>query len=170
MLHFERCNAKSCAEELLKLGQINMKMWYLFEWLTTHDDLRHGVQAEMVKLYLDDKLVAYSLLENYEACADKKTLFNDEVYQDLGVVHFITVPEYRNKGYASRLATEMYEGIIKPLLSRHTDVRAYVVATERAVPLMQRTSINPSNLVTQFYSDLTFKDKVAIPLSFLLET
>jgi len=164
MLRFEVCNAKSCAEELLALGQINMKMWYLFEWLTLHDELRYGTQAELVKLYVDDVLVAYSLFENYEACANKTKLHKGSLYRDLGVIHFVTVPEYRNKGYASLLADKMLENIIKPVLVRYPDEIAYVTATERAVPLMKRTAINLSQLVTQFYSDLTFEDKVVKPL------
>ncbi|TEW52570.1 GNAT family N-acetyltransferase [Psychromonas algicola] len=165
MLRFEICNAKSCAEELLALGKINMKMWYLFEWLTLHDELRHGTQAEVVKLYIDEQLVAYSLLENYEACTDKIKSFKGRVYQDLGVIHFVTVPAYRKKGYASLLAEKMYQEVIKPLLARYPDVIAYVTATGRAVPLMQRTGIKKTQLVTQFYSDLTFEQKVVIPLS-----
>ena len=165
MLRFEICNAKSCAEELLALGKINMKMWYLFEWLTLHDELRHGTQAEVIKLYVDEQLVAYSLLENYEACTDKIKSFKGKVYQDLGVIHFVTVPAYRKKGYASLLAEKMYQEVIKPLLARYPDVIAYVTATERAVPLMQRTAIKSTQLVTQFYSDQTFEQKVVIPLS-----
>jgi GNAT superfamily N-acetyltransferase len=160
MLRIEVCNAKSCINELLALGQLNMKMWYLFQHLKEYGELNHGTQAEMVKLYVDEQLVAYSLLENYEACCDKKRTFKDLIYQDLGIIHFVTVPEYRNRGYASLLAEKMYEELIKPLLARYTDVIAYVTATERAVPLMQRTKIKPYHLVTQFYSDLTFEEKV----------
>lgn len=160
MLRFESCNAKDCAKELLSLGQINMKMWYLFQWLTEHDELRHGTQAEMVKLYVDEELVAYSLLENYEACTDKSKLYKEQLYQDLGVIHFVTLPEFRKKGYASLVADVTYTELIKPLLARHSDVHAYITATERAVPLMQRTGIDASHLVTQFYSDLTFEQKV----------
>jgi hypothetical protein len=29
MQRFEYCNANTCAEELLALGQVNMKIWYL---------------------------------------------------------------------------------------------------------------------------------------------
>lgn len=160
MQRFEYCNAKDCAQELLALGQINMKMWYLFEWLTEHDELRHGTQAEMIKLYVDEELVAYSLLENYEAATDKKKWHEGVLYQDLGVIHFVTRPVHRKKGYASLVADEMYHKVIKPLLARYNDVHAYITATERAVPLMQRTGIDSSHLVTQFYSDLTFQQKV----------
>jgi hypothetical protein len=55
----------------------------------------------------------------------------------------------------------MYEDVIQPLLARYSDTHVYVTATEKAVPLMQRTGIDTSNLVTQFYSDLSFKEKVA---------
>lgn len=165
MQRFEYCNAKTCAHELAGLGQINMKMWYLFEWLIEHEELRHGTQAELVKLYVDEQLVAYSLFENYEGCSDKSKAFEGRVYQDLGVIHFVTIPEYRRKGYATLLANKVFEHVISPVLSRHTDVHAYVTATERAVPLMQRTAIKPSQLVTQFYSDLTFEDKVVKPLN-----
>jgi len=165
MRRFEYCNAKDCAQELLALGQVNMKMWYLFDWLSKHDELRHGTQAEMIKLYVNEKLVAYSLFENYEACIDKKINFKGQVYQDLGVVHFVTMPDYRGQGYASLLAEKIYHLVIKPVLARHADVKAYIVATERAVPLMQRTAIAPEQLVTQFYSELTFEDKVVIPLT-----
>lgn len=160
MLRFESCNAKSCTQELLALGQINMKMWYLFEWLNEHGELRHGTQAEIVKLYINEELVAYSLLENYEACTDKEKCFEGVVYRDLGVIHFVTLPTHRKKGYASLLADVIYKQVVQPLLARHNDVYAYIVATERAVPLMQRTAISSSQLVTQFYSDLTFADKV----------
>jgi len=158
---FEYCNANTCAEELLALGQVNMKMWYLFQWLSEHDQPRHGTRAEMIKLYVNGELVAYSLLENYEARTDKTTLYAGELYQDLGVVHFVTMPEHRNKGYASLVADVMYEDVIQPLLARYSDTHVYVTATEKAVPLMQRTGIDTSNLVTQFYSDLSFKEKVA---------
>lgn len=168
MHRLELCNAKTCADELLSLGQINMKMWYLFDWLKNNGELRHGTQAEMVKLYVDDQLVAYSLLENYEACVDKTKCFNGQMYQDLGVLHFVTLPEYRNKGYASKLAKVMYTDIISPILARHSDVFAYITATERAVPLIQRTSIDPRHLVTQFYSDLSFEDKVVKPINRVL--
>jgi hypothetical protein len=161
MQRFEHCNANTCAQELLALGQVNMKMWYLFKWLTEHDQLRHGTQAEIIKLYVNQELVAYSLLENYEARTDKTKLYAGELYQDLGVVHFVTMPVYRKKGYASLVADVMYKDIIQPLLARHSNTHVYVTASEKAVPLMQRTGINASNLVTQFYSDLTFKEKVA---------
>jgi len=160
MLRFELDNAKNCTEELLALGQINMKMWYTFQWLNEHGELRHGTQAEIVKLYLDDQLVAYSLLENYEACSDKRKCFKGQVYQDLGVVHFVTLPEYRKRGYAGMLADKVYKEYIQPLLARHQGIFCYIVATERAVPLMQRTAISPQHLVTQFYSDITFEEKV----------
>ncbi|WP_350432570.1 GNAT family N-acetyltransferase [Shewanella sp. H8] len=160
MQRFEYCNANTCAEELLALGPVNMKMWYLFQWLTEHEQLRYGTQAEMVKLYINKELVAYGLLENYEARTDKTTLYEGDLYQDLGVVHFVTMPEHRKKGYASLVADVMYKDIIQPLLARHNDVRAYVTATERAVPLIQRTAIDAANLVTQFYSDATFLEKV----------
>ena len=160
MQRFEYCNAKACSEELLALGQVNMKMWYIFKWLSEHDELNHGTQAEMVKLYVDNQLVAYSLLESHEKRKDKHRCYEGVLYQDLGIVHFVTMPEHRQKGYATGLANEMYENIIKPLLMRHSDVHAYIVATGRAVPLMQRTNINAINLVTQFYSEFTFKDKV----------
>ncbi|MDN2662534.1 GNAT family N-acetyltransferase [Psychromonas sp. 14N.309.X.WAT.B.A12] len=160
MQRFELCNAKQCAPELLALGQINMKMWYLFTWLVEHGELRHGTQAEVVKLYMDEQLVAYSLLENYEACDDKMKWVEGEVYQDLGVLHFVTLPAHRKKGYASLLAKQIYKQVIIPLLARHQDVNAYIVATERAVPLIQRAGIAPRYLVTQFYSDQTFHKKV----------
>jgi len=165
MRRFEVCNAKSCIQELLALGQISMKMWYLFEWLKEHGELHHGTQAEMVKLYVDDELVAYSLLENYAAHPDKVKYYQGETYQELGVVHFVTLPEHRHKGYATALADKMYTNIIAPLLAQYPDVIAYVTATERAVPLMQRTAIKSTQLVTQFYSDHTFEQKVVIPLS-----
>jgi hypothetical protein len=63
MQRFEYCNANTCAEELLALGQANMKMWYLFQWLTKHKQLTFGTQAEIIKLYVNEALVAYSLLE-----------------------------------------------------------------------------------------------------------
>jgi GNAT superfamily N-acetyltransferase len=165
MVRFEYDNAKFCAQELLKLGQISMKMWYLFEWLTVHKELRHGTQAEVIKLYIDEQLVAYSLLENYEACTDKIKTVNHDTYQDLGVVHFVTLPAHRKKGYATLLADKMYQEVIEPLLARHSDVFGYVVATEQAVPLMQRTGIKPCQLVTQFYSDLTFVEKVVVKVN-----
>ena len=161
MQRFEYCNANTCAEELLALGQVNMKMWYLFKWLSEHDQLRHGTQAEMIKLYVNEELVAYSLLENYEARTDKTTLHEGELYQDLGVVQFVTMPEYRKKGYASLVADVMYKDVIQPLFARYSNTHVYVTATEKAVPLMQRTGIDNSKLVTQFYSDLSFKVKVA---------
>ncbi|MFT5840768.1 MAG: hypothetical protein ACI9UT_003282 [Flavobacteriales bacterium] len=161
MHRFEYCNANTCVEELLDLGQVNMKMWYLFQWLAEHGKLRYGTQAEMIKLYVKEELVAYSLLENYEARKDKTKLYEGELYQDLGVVHFVTMPEYRKNGYASLVADVMYKYVIQPLLARHNNTYVYVTATEKAVPLMQSTGIDTSNLVTQFYSDMSFKEKVA---------
>ena len=65
----------------------------------------------MVKLYVNEELVAYSLLENYEARTDKTKLYKGELYRDLGVVHFVTMPKHRNKGYASLVADAMYKDI-----------------------------------------------------------
>jgi len=160
MQRFEYCNANTCAEELLALGQINLKMWYLCQSIAEHKQLRHGTQAEMIKLYINEELVAYSLLENYEACTDKTKLYEGALYQNVGVVHFVTMPKHRKKGYASLIADVMYKEVIKPLLARFSDVYVYVIATGQAVPLMQRTEIDFSNLVTQFYSDRTFIEKV----------
>jgi hypothetical protein len=87
-------------------------------------------------------------------------------YQELGVVHFVTVPSHRNKGYASLLADAMYQDIVKPLLAvfsdnnNHSDIQTYVVATGRAAPLMERTEISSLNLIKQFYSDASFEEKV----------
>jgi hypothetical protein len=162
MHRFEYCNANTCVEELLALGQVNMKMWQLFQWLAEHGQLQHGTQAEMIKLYVKEELVAYSLLENYQVREDKSKCFEGKLYKELGVVHFVTMPEHRKKGYASLLAEAMYNEVIHPLLVRYSsaEVYVYVTATEKAVPLMQRTKIDACNLVTQFYSDLTFKQKV----------
>ena len=55
----------------------------------------------------------------------------------------------------------MYKHVIRPLLARHSDVYVYITATEKAVPLMLRTGIDATHLVTQFYSDSSFKEKVA---------
>jgi hypothetical protein len=87
MQRLEFCNANTCDPELLALGQVNMKMWYLFRWLMEHSQLRHGTQAEMIKLYVNEELVDYSLLENYEARTDKIKLYEAQLYQDTGVVH-----------------------------------------------------------------------------------
>jgi GNAT superfamily N-acetyltransferase len=160
MLRFEHCNVKTCAHELLALGNDNMKMWYMFDWLTKHDELRYGTQAEIIKLYVDEQLVGYGLLENYEACPDRIVHHQSITYQDLGVIHFVTVHEHRNQGYATLLANALYKDIIEPMLARHRDVHAYVVATGRAVPLMERTDIPSINLLKQFYSNLSFQVKV----------
>jgi len=166
-LRFEKCNVNTSTKELLALGRINMKMWYLFEWLDNHQQLRHGTQAEIIKLYVEGELAAYTLLENYEARSDKQKIYQGELYQDLGVVHFVTVPKYRNNGYASLLADRMFVDIIQPLLARYSSIHAYITATGRAVPLMQRTAIDASNLVIQFYSDLTFEEKVVKQLQLI---
>ncbi len=136
MLKFEHCKVKNCVDELLALGNNNMKMWNIFQWLAQHDELQNGTQAEIIKLYVDDELVAYSLLENYEVRTDKtvrypEVLHKDEqhkevTYQDLGVVHFVTLDEHRKKGYATLLADAMFKDIIAPLLARHTGVHAFV--------------------------------------------
>lgn len=122
MLKFERCNAKTCVDEMLALGNNNMKMWNIFEWLAKHDELQNGTQAEIIKLYVADELVGYSLLENYQARTDKAVHHQGIIYQDLGVVHFITLEKYRNKGYATQLADAMYSDIIAPMLAEYTDV------------------------------------------------
>ena len=160
MLRFEHCNVKTCANELLALGNDSMKMWYIFEWLAKHDELRYGTQAEIIKLYVDDELLGYGLFESYEARTDKIVHHQGVTYQDLGVIHFVVLQEHRNKGYATMLANALYKDIIKPLLERHRDVHAYVTATGRAVPLMERTDIPSINLIKQFYSDVSFKVKV----------
>jgi len=165
MLKFEHCKVKNCVDELLALGNNNMKMWNIFQWLAQHDELQNGTQAEIIKLYVDDELVAYSLLENYEVRTDKTVPYQDEhhkrvTYQDLGVVHFVTLDQHRKKGYATLLADAMFKDIIAPLLVRHTNVHAYVTATGRAAPLMERTDICPTQLIKQFYSDLSFQVKV----------
>ncbi len=168
MLRFEQCNVKTCTNELLALGNNNMRMWNIFEWLSKHDDLQHGTQAEIIKLYVDDELVGYSLLENYQARTDKIVRHEGIRYQDLGVVHFITLDQHRNKGYATLLANAMYNDIVKPLLAAFRDLQTddqaqtyvYVTATGRAAPLMERTKISPVNLVKQFYSEDSFAVKV----------
>ena len=169
MLRFEHCNVKTCADELLALGNNNMKMWNIFQWLVQHDELQYGTQAEIIKLYVDDELVAYSLLENYEARTDKTVHYPEATYQDLGVVHFVTLNDHRKKGYATLLADAMFKDIIAPLLARHTstysNVRAFVTATGRAAPLMERTDICPTQLIKQFYSDASFQVKVVDYLS-----
>ena len=160
MLRFEHCNAKLCIDELLALGNHNMKMWYIFKWLSKHDNLQHGTQAEIIKLYVDEQLVAYTLFENYEARTDKTFHHQGDVYQDLGVIHFVTFDEYRNKGYATKLANALYNDILKPMFLRNNNVHAYVTATGRAVPLMERTNLPCFQLITQFYSDVSFEVKV----------
>jgi hypothetical protein len=50
--------------------------------------------------------------------------------------------------------------VLRPLLSRHSHNKVYVTSTDKAVPLMRRTGIDAANLVTQFYSDSSFKEKV----------
>jgi hypothetical protein len=161
MSRFERCNVKTCVHELLALGNNNPRMWNLFNWLATHDELQYGTQAEIIKLYVEDKLVGYSLLENYQARTDKVVQHKGVTYQDLGVVHFRTLDLYRNKGYATILANKMYNDIIAPMLERRSGVHAYVTATGRAAPLMERTDIASFNLVKEFYSDASFEVKVA---------
>ena len=160
MLRFEHCNVKTCTEELLALGNDSMKMWYIFDWLAKHDELRYGTQAEIIKLYVDDELVGYSLFESYEDRSDQIVHHQGVTYQDLGVIHFVTIDEHRNKGYATLLANALYKDIIEPMLARHRDVHAYVTATGRAVPLMERTDIPAINLIKQFYSELSFEVKV----------
>lgn len=164
MLRFERCNAKACVDELLALGNNNTKMWNIFEWLAKHGELQHGTQAEIIKLYVDGELVGYSLLENYQARTDKIVHHKSIAYQDLGVVHFITVQAHRNKGYATLLANAMYNDIVAPLLAgyrdEHASTRVYFTATGRAAPLMERTEISSLNLIKQFYSDVSFEVKV----------
>lgn len=160
MLRFERCNVKDCVHELLALGNRNPRMWNLFNWLAEHDELQYGTQAEIIKLYVSDELAGYSLLESYQARTDKTVQHQGVIYQDLGVVHFRTLDDYRNKGYATLLAQAMYQDIIAPMLADHTDVHAFVAATGRAAPLMARTDIPAINLVKEFYSDTSFEVKV----------
>lgn len=164
MLRFERCNVATCTDELLALGNTNTKMWTIFSWLAKHGSLQNGTQAEIIKLYVNDILVGYSLFENYEYRTDKKYQFNNINYQNLGVVHFITIEEHRNNGYATLLANALYTDIIQPMLLRYSDVHAYVVATGRAIPLIARTELSSLNLIKQFYSDVSFEEKVVMYL------
>lgn len=169
MLRLEHCNVKVCATELLALGNNNMKMWNIFEWVSQHDELQYGTQAEIIKLYVGDELAAYSLLENYQARTDKIIHYKGVRYQDLGVIHFITLDSHQNKGYATLLANAMYNDVVEPMLAAYRDMddshRVYVTATGRAAPLMERTNISPLHLVKQFYSEATFASKVANYLS-----
>lgn len=160
MLRFEQCNAKACTQELIALGNSNMKMWNIFQWLDTHDDLQHGTQAEIMKLYNSDELVGYGLIENYETRSDKSVYHQGITYKDLGVVHFVTLERHRNKGYATLLANALYNDMIKPMLTRHPHAHAFITATGRAVPLMERTNIKAQHLVKQFYSNQSFQVKV----------
>jgi hypothetical protein len=161
MLRFEHCNVKTCVHELLALGNNNTRMWNLFNWLAEHDELQYGTQAEIIKLYNEDELMGYSLIENYQARTDKRVQHQGVTYQELGVVHFRTFAPHRNKGYATMLANKMYNHIIAPMLERHRHVHGYVTATGRAAPLMARTDIASFNLVKEFYSDTSFAVKVA---------
>ncbi|CCK74721.1 conserved hypothetical protein [Oleispira antarctica RB-8] len=160
MLRFERCNVKACVDELLALGNNNARMWNLFNWLAEHDELQHGTQAEIIKLYVEDELAGYSLLESYQARTDKIVLHEGITYQELGVVHFRTLKPHRNKGYATLLAAAMYDDIVEPMLAQYRNVHAYVIATGRAAPLMARTDISPLHLIQQFYSEASFEEKV----------
>lgn len=169
MQRFEHCNVKTCVDELLALGNNNMKMWNIFQWLSKHNDLQHGTQAEIIKLYVNDEFVGYSLFENYQGRTDKIThyqgsSFPDAVYQELGVVHFITLENHRNKGYATQLANAMVTEVLAPLLAEHTsrnsEVHYFVTATGRAAPLMERTTLPVSQLIKQFYSEASFETKV----------
>ena len=62
------------ANEMPALGNKNMKIWYILEWLSKHDELQKGTQAELITLYIDDILVAYGLLENFEAVLIKPSI------------------------------------------------------------------------------------------------
>lgn len=62
------------ANEMPALGNKNMKTWYILEWLSKHDELQKGTQAELITLYIDDILVAYGLLENFEAVLIKPSI------------------------------------------------------------------------------------------------
>ncbi len=163
MLRFECCNVKNCVSELIALGNNNMKMWNIFQWLAQHDELQHGTQAEIIKLYVDEELVGYSLFENYQARRDKVVRFQGASYQELGVIHFITLEDHRNKGYATQLASAMYSDVIEPMLTSYRGSEShyvYVLATGRAAPLMERTDIPSVNLIKQFYSDASFEMKI----------
>ena len=138
-------------------------MWNIFQWLSQHDQLQHGTQADIIKLYAHHELVAYCLLENYHARTDKRTPYKGVVYQDLGVIHFVTVDKHRNKGYASLLANALYESKVEPMLKAHHNHNinhAFFTATGRAAPIMARTNIAAHHLVKQFYSDQSFATKV----------
>ena len=78
----------------------------------------------------------------------------------MGIIHFVTVNAHRNKGYATLLANTLYQDMIEPMLNRYNDFYAYVTATGRAVPLMERTGIPSVHLIKQFYSEVSFKEKV----------
>ena len=124
---FEYDNVKNCVDELLALGNNNMKMWNIFQWLSKHDELQRGTQAEIIKLYVNEELVGYSVFENYQHRSDKIVQHKGTHYQDLGVVHFITLEQHRNKGYASLLADEMYREVVEPLLLAHTGVKLSLI-------------------------------------------
>lgn len=164
MLRIESCNVKTCVKELVGLGNNNMKMWNLFQWLLDHDDLEHGTQAEIVKLYVNDELAAYSLLENYQHRTDKNVIHKGISYQELGIIHFVTLSQHQNKGYATLLADTLYTDILRPILNEHLQNNkldhAYFIATGRAVALMERTDLPAMNLIKQFYSDASFEEKV----------
>lgn len=58
------------------------------------------------------------------------------------------------------LVNAMYNDVIQPFLARYPNVYAFVTATARAVPLMERTEIPSIYLMKQFYSEASFQLKV----------
>jgi hypothetical protein len=156
---FEHSMINTCADELLKFAKENNFKYFLYEFLLENGELQHGMKVEIIKLYCNDDLVGYASIESNEFRKDKVTIYNQTVYQDLGLIHFATALNHRNKGYASLLANIFYKDVVTPLFSRH-DKNSFIIATGRAIALIERTGIDMDRVVLDFYSPITFENKV----------
>jgi hypothetical protein len=161
-MHIVRCNAKERKQELFEFAAKNGEMSFMFEWLFTHDELQYGTQAEMVLLYVDNELVSYGLLEDWQFRTDKTNVDNGQVYRNLGLIHFVTKHEDRRKGYGTILAKRLYTDIIEERLEAHKgddNINFYMTAGGAAA-LMKKSGIRPYALIPQMYSDVSFPIKV----------
>jgi hypothetical protein len=158
-LRLEHCMANTCAEELFIFSKENNINYAVYEWLITHESLEYGTKVELIKLYSNNELVGYASIENFESRNDKTNYHQGIAYQELGLIHFVTSLNHRNKGFATLLSNAFYSDIIKPLLERH-DNNSFIISTGRATPLIERTGINMDRVLLEFYSDASFIRKV----------
>tara|TARA_Y100001973_G_C5182398_1_gene325672 strand:- start:274 stop:837 length:564 start_codon:yes stop_codon:yes gene_type:complete len=152
-------NTQDVAAELSKLTSDNGLVWYPLEYLINHGEYSNGTVGEVVMLYRNNKLVAYSFIESYEHRDDKVFYHNDQGYKHLGHVHFLTDSSVRGLGVASYVARELKNRILDPLLSRNPD-NSFILATGGAISPVLKAGFPANRLTTDYFQQSSFAEKV----------